>query len=303
MISRYGIFCKVIELGSFTKVADQLGYSQSAISQTIKSLEQEIGTLLISRKKDGMILTADGEKFLPYIQGLAKAEEAFYQKQQEFKGLEKSTIRIGTFTSVSRNILPALMKSFKKKDPYVNFVLQQGDYTSIENWLKSGRIDFGFINADATSGIETKVLYIDEMMAVLPEQHPLAREEVLSLHQLAKEPFILLDEGRYSVLRNAFEAEQLSPAIEYEVYDDYSILAMIRQGLGVSAIYQLVLNGFEEGLAIRPIKERPLRTVALAWQNWETMSYASRRFVEFIIQEFSSSSSIDLQGLTAIEAL
>ena len=104
----------------------------------------------------------------------------------------------------------------------------------------------------------------------------------MAVCQLAKEALILLDEGEYSVLVKAFEAKSLVPHIEYTVYDDYSILAMVRQGLGVSAMYGRVLEGFEEGLAIRPITEKPVRTVALAWKNWDTMSLAARKFVGFI---------------------
>ena len=74
MISRYGIFCKIIETGSFTKTAELLGYSQSAVSQTIKALEQETGTTLINRRKDGTLLTVDGAAYLPYFQQIYQAE-------------------------------------------------------------------------------------------------------------------------------------------------------------------------------------------------------------------------------------
>lgn len=110
----------------------------------------------------------------------------------------------------------------------------------------------------------------------------MAEQSSVSLSQLSQEPFILLDEGDYSVPMHAFYGKNLSPNIEYKVYDDYSILAMVRQGLGVSAMYRLVLSGFEKELAVRPIKEKPTRPIALAWNNWETMSYASRRFIEYI---------------------
>lgn len=283
MISRYSIFCRVIEAGSFTKVAGQIGYSQSAVSQTIKALEQELGTVLIDRRKDGIALTSDGKQFLPYLQAVSSAEEALGQKCSEMRGLKNSTVRIGTFTSVSRNLLPRLMKSFKEQYPEVHFILKQGEYTSIGEWVRDGSVDFGFVNADAVSGIDVKVLYRDEMMAVLPQGHPLARREELSLRELAREPFILLDEGDYSVIKTAFEKQRLMPRMEYKVYDDYSILAMVRQGLGVSVLYRLVLEGFEEGLELRPVREKPERPVALAWRNWETMSFAARRFAEFIM--------------------
>lgn len=287
MISRYGIFCKVIELTSFSKVARKIGYSQSAVSQTIKSLEKELGVILIDRKKDGITLTSDGKEFLPYLEAIYSAECALEQKHKEITGLENSIIRLGTFTSVSRNILPQLMKQFKKIYPNVNFILKQGEYTSIQKWVQTNSVDFGFVNSNAVSGIDVEVLYEDEMLAVLPPNHPLAQNEIISLAQLAKEPFILLDEGDYSVIMNAFQKLNLSPQIEYEVYDDYSILAMVRQGLGVSAMYGLVLNGLEKGLQIRPIREKPTRPVALAWQNKNTMSLASRRFMEFIQKFFA----------------
>lgn len=287
MISRYGIFCKVIELASFSKVARKIGYSQSAVSQTIKSLEKELGVILIDRKKDGITLTSDEKEFLPYLEAIYSAECALEQKHKEITGLENSIIRLGTFTSVSRNILPQLMKQFKKIYPNVNFILKQGEYTSIQKWVQTNSVDFGFVNSNAVSGIDVEVLYEDEMLAVLPPNHPLAQNEIISLAQLAKEPFILLDEGDYSVIMNAFQKLHLSPQIEYEVYDDYSILAMVRQGLGVSAMYGLVLNGLEKGLQIRPIREKPTRPVALAWQNKNTMSLASRRFMEFIQKFFA----------------
>lgn len=287
MISRYGIFCKVIELTSFTKVAHQIGYSQSAISQTIKSLEHELGVILIDRKKDGITLTSDGKEFLPYLQAIYRAECALQQKQKEIIGLENSLIRIGTFTSVSRNILPQLMKQFKKIYPNVNFILKQGEYTSIQKWVQTNSVDFGFVNSNAVKGINVKILYEDELLAVLPPNHSLIKNKIISLAQLAKEAFILLDEGDYNVIMHAFQKLNLKPQIEYEVYDDYSILAMVRQGLGVSAMYSRVLNGFEKGLQIRPIKEQPTRPVALAWQNKNTMSLASRRFMEFIQKTFT----------------
>ena len=282
MISRYGIFCKIIETGSFTRAAELLGYSQSAVSQTVKALEQEMGTTLIDRRKDGTLLTADGEAFLPYFQQIYQAEEALGRKEREMRGLENSVIRIGTFTSVSRNLLPELMMNFKQRYPGTRFVLRQGEYTNIAEWVRDGSIDFGFVNAEAVPGMEMSPLYRDEMVAVLPKGHPLAGKAELSLSELAAEPFILLDEGEYSVPEQAFLRQGLKPQVEYKVYDDYSILAMIRQGLGVSILYRLVLEGFEEGLEIRPIREKLERPVALVWRSWDTMPFAARRFASFV---------------------
>ena len=285
MISRYGIFCRVVEQGSFTRAAELLGYSQSAVSQNVRALEQETGVTLLSRKKDGVQLTQDGQEFYPYIQGIFQAEQALERKRQETIGLQNSLIRIGTFTSVSRNLLPPMMKRFKEKYPDVRFVLRQGEYTSIPQWIRQGEIDFGFVNQDAVDDLETRLLYEDHMLAVLPQGHRLEQKPCLTLRDISTEPLILLDEGEHSVLLDAFRSAGLTPNLANEVYDDYSILSMVRQGLGISVLYEKVVAGFEQGLSLRPIQESPRRRVALSWLSWDTMPYAARRFAEFLMKE------------------
>lgn len=284
MPSQYDIFCKVVETGSFTRAAQVLGYSQSAVSQAVKTLERELGTTLVSRGKGGVALTQDGESYLPYIRAISGAEQALERRRRELEGLENSTIRIGTFTTVSRNLLPQLMQRFKNRYPDVHFVLLQGEYTSINRWIREGTVDFGFTNLHTVTGLTARSLYRDEMAAVLPPEHPLAALTEVTMGQLAKEPLILLDEGASSVPLETFSRQGLTPQIEYQVYDDYSILAMVRQGLGVSILYRLVLTDFGESVAVRPIAQAPQRTVALAWRDWETMPLAARRFADFILR-------------------
>ncbi len=283
MYSKYGIFCKVVETGSFTRTAEAAAYSQSAVSQIVKALEDEFGTALVERRKDGIVLSRDGEQYYPYIQAIWNAECLLDEKQTEMRGLKGSTIRIGTFTSVSRNILPHLMKDFKQSYPDISFVLKQGDYTNVADWVKDGSVDFGFVNTDAVSGVETLPLYEARLLAVLPPGHRLARRKVLSLADLAAEPFILVDEGDYSVLLHDFEKYGLEPHIEYTVFDDYTILEMVREGLGISAMYERVLAGFDSGLEIQPIREKPVQRVALAWKNRSTMPLAARKFADYVL--------------------
>lgn len=287
MLSRYAIFCAVVEQGSFTKAAAQLGYSQSAVSQAVRSLEGEIGASLVDRQAKGLKLTPDGAAYYPYIRSVVGAERALEQKRREMEGLENSTVRMGTFTSVSRTLLPPLMKGFKETYPDVSFVLRQGDYPAIASWINESSVDLGFVNsAWGNIPLETKELYQEKLVAVLPPDHHLAGQQEVTLAQLAKEPFILLDEGERSVVLEGFSRLGLTPGIAYEVCDDYTILAMVRLGLGVSMIYQRTLQGFEQGLALRPVADGPGRTIALAWRSWSTVPYAARRFAEFLIKKF-----------------
>lgn len=285
MNTKYRIFCSVVENKSFTRVAEMLNYSQSAVSQTVKSLENELGTALVTRDKGGIELTGDGREYYPYIQEIANAEKSLWQKHREMQGLSDSVIKIGTFTSVSRNILPPLMSKFKQSYPGVKFELYQGEYTSIAQWIKSREVDFGFVNSDAVTGLECAVLITDELFAVLPNCHKMAKKSSVSLADLCTDPFILLDEGKYSVAENAFARCGLKPNTQYKVYDDNTILAMVRQNLGISLMYGLVLSGLKTDLQIRPVKEKPQRPTAIAWYNRDTMPLAAKIFMDFVLSE------------------
>ncbi len=290
MNSKYEVFLKVIETGSFTRAADALGYTQSGVSQTVKALETELDTTLIVRRKDGLSLTSDGKEYYSYFQAIWNAEKALADKKREMNGLENRLIRIGAFTSVTKNILPKIMKEFRQDYPHVRFDLRQGNYEDIADWVKEDTVDFGFIGLPEYKGLIIDPLYKDSMMAVLSEENPLSAKKTVSLQDLSKETFILLDEGEFSVPLEAFERYAFRPEIAYRVYDDYTILEMIRQNMGVSIMYSLVLKGFEKDLCLRPVKEPFSRTIGIVYKNRDTMPRASRLFMdrvtEYIRKEF-----------------
>ena len=165
----------------------------------------------------------------------------------------------------------------------MNFVLKQGDYTSIHQWLDTGLVDLGFTHIDYVGKLQSQVLYQDCLYAVLPSKHPLAKQDEVSLDDLAKTELILLDEGENSLTRAAFETANITPTFAYEIYDDYTILEMIRQDLGVSLLYENFLDGLTlQDLTIRHIAEKPFRTIVLAWKNWQTLPLAAQEFAKTI---------------------
>ncbi len=287
-LTRYYVFLKVVETGSFTRAAQELDYTQSAVSQMIQTLEEELCATLFHRSKSGITLTPDGQEYLPFIRAVCNACDELRRKRREMEGLEGSVIRIGTFTSVSRNWLPLLIKQFKELYPSVQFELLQGEYTNISQWIKEGSVDFGFVNPTAVSGLKTIPLYQDEMLAVLCPGHPLAVQKRLTLRSLAAEPFILLDEGEHSVVLDAFASEGLTPNLQYKVYDDYSIVSMVEQGLGVSVLYRPVLQNIAQNLVTLPLDSPVTRTVAVACRDSRALSGASRTFLHFIEKHFGA---------------
>jgi DNA-binding transcriptional LysR family regulator len=282
VINKYIALQKVVEYRSMAKAAENLGYSQSAMSQLISSLEDELSIKLLNRGKYGTELTAEGKELYPFIEEAIYRYRSSLEKAAEIRGLETGIIRMGTLASISANWLPPLIHEFEEHYPGIEFVIHQGDYTSIQDWIKTGAIDFGFVSPDAVNGIELTILNKGEFKAILPENHPLSKDTAISISALAKEPFILLEEGHFYEPLEAFRNAGVTPQIKYTLHDDYAIMAMVEEGLGVSILADLILRRTNYRIKALPLNPPIYRTIAIGYLKKESLPAASRRFIELL---------------------
>ena len=282
-MNRYIALQKIIELGSFTKAAESLGYTQSSISQMIASLESELSMKLLTRSRYGVKLTIEGADLYPFIERSIYQYRSMLEKANEIKGLETGIIRVGTISSVTCHWMPQLINGFKKEYPNVQFLFHQGDYTLIPEWIVSGQIDFGFINPNAGTNLNTKTIKDGEMLAVLPKSHPLAKKKSISLADLSNEPYILLEEGHYSEPMAAFKTAGIIPNIQYTIHDDYAIMMMVEEGLGVSILAELILRRTNYDIVCIPLNPPITRTLAVGYKDWDSLPIASKHFIEYLM--------------------
>lgn len=285
-LERYFALLKILEIGSFTKAAEAMGYSQSAVSQMVQSLESELSLKLLYRSRNGIKLTPEGEALLPYIQRTVNHYNAMLEKTRELKGLNGGLIRIGTLSSVSSQWLPGLIKDFQTLYPKVHFLLHQGDYTTIPAWVRAGEIDFGFVNPDAESvrGLHTIFVTSGGHKAVLHPDHPLAAQPWVTLEQLAKETFLLLEEGCLSEPLEAFRTLGLEPRVELRMHDNFSICSMVEANVGVSILPELALRKMNFRIVQLPTVPPVIRRVSLVMKAPDILPIASRYFIEFFLK-------------------
>lgn len=279
-MERYIALLKVIEIGSFTKAAELLGYTQPALSQMVASLEKELSIKILYRSRYGIRLTPEGERLYPSIQNSVLQYEAMRRTADEIRGLDSGIVRIGTVSSVSCHWLPGIIRAFWQEHPNIQIVLHQGDYTSIPEWVRTGAVDFGFVNPHAVKGMEATIIKSGEFRAVLPKNHPLAEKKSLALEDFAEEPFLLLEEGAYSEPMEAFRAAGIAPNIRLRVHDDYSILSMVEQGLGVSILTELVLHKTNYDVVALPIEPAIIRTMSIVTKDKHALPLASKAFLQ-----------------------
>lgn len=281
-ILKYMAFIKTAEYGSFTKAAEVLHYSQSGISRMIGDLEKEWRVTLLERSRWGVSLTSDGSRLLARAQKLCEEYRKLQMEVDDLHGVQSGLIRIGTFSSVATHWLPNIIKAFQKDHPNIDYELLLGDYAEIEEWIAEGRVDCGFVRLPARPAFETIPLAREDLLAVLPEGHPLAESERVPASALCSEPFILLERGARTDVTEIFEREGLSPRVRFTTWDDYAIMSMVESGLGISILPELILRRIPYRIVAKKLAVPAYREIGLALRERESASLAVKKFIEYL---------------------
>lgn len=281
-IQKYMALIKTVEYGSFTKAAEALNYSQSGISRMIHDLEKEWNVSLLERGRTGIRLTSDGLKLLPHAQSVCAEYQKLQMQVDELNGLQSGLIRIGTFSSVATHWLPNIIKEFQKDYPNIDYELLLGDYTEIEEWILEGRVDCGFLRLPTHPDLETVLLEQDKLLAILPEDHPLAGCDKVPVTALCSDPFMLLEKGAKAEVSEIFERCGLSPRVHFTTWDDYAIMSMVESGLGISILPQLILRRVPYRIAAKELDVPAYRNIGLALRSRKNASLAIKRFMGYL---------------------
>ncbi|MBQ6852004.1 MAG: LysR family transcriptional regulator [Oscillospiraceae bacterium] len=281
-LQKYLSFVKTVEYGSFTKAAEILNYTQSGISRMIADLEKEWSVTLLERSKYGVKPTSDGMKLLPYAQTLCADFEKLKMQVDELNGLQLGLIRIGTFSSVATHWLPNIIKEFQKDYPNIDYELLLGDYTEIEEWIHTGRVDCGFLRLPTHPDFETIFLEKDKLMAIIPENHPLKDCDSFPVTALCDEPFMLLEKGAKAEISEIFERNNLTPNVKFTTWDDYAVMSMVESGLGIAILPELILKRVPYKIIAKELDVPAYRNIGLALRDKKTASLAVKRFIEYL---------------------
>ncbi len=281
-IQKYQAFVKTAEYKSFTKAASILNYSQSGISRMIADLEKEYGITLMERNRAGVHLTSDGMELLPYATSLCAEYEKLQMKVDDLHGIKSGTIRIGTFSSVATHWIPKIIKAFQEDHPQIEYELLLGDYTEIEKWILERRVDFGFLRLPTLPQFETLFLSQDELMVVLPEDHPLAECEAFPMDALCQNPFLLLEKDKNIVVSDIFRKNHLNPDIKFTTWDDYAIMSMVENGLGISILPSLVLQRIPYHIVVKKLEIPAYRKIGLSMLDKKGASAAVKEFIKYL---------------------
>ncbi len=284
-IQKYQALVETVRAGSISAAARKLDYSQSGVSRMIADLEREWGVRLLERGRRGVRLTPDGEQVLPFVEALCEDHRRLRERVAEVAGADAGSIVIGTFSSVATHLIPPVVERFQRSHPGVEYELRMGDYSEIESWVADGLVDFGFLPyppQQPRADLAREVVLTDELMAVVPEGHALAAREAVTLAELAAEPFILLERGNDNEVSPLFERAGLEPRSRLSTWDDYAIMSMVENGLGLSILPGLILRRCPYHVEARPLDPPVTRQIAAVFRPG-LLSSAARAFLDCMV--------------------
>ncbi len=282
-LQKYQAFITSIEYGSITKAANVLGYTQSGVSRMILELEKEWNLSLIKRSKSGVFLTSDGHKLFDQIKRICNEQQILKQYIEDLNDCQSGLLRIGVFSSVATHWLPNIMKRYKNDFPNIQIELLLGDYTEIEEWILEGRVDFGFLRLPSPQKFETlSIEPNDRLMVILPKDHPLADCEKFPMQKLEEYPFILLEKGVNAEISRLFEQTGIHPQINFKTWDDYAIMSMVENGLGISILPELILSRIPYQIIAKELDTPFYRNIGIAMRSQENLPKSAKKFLEYL---------------------
>lgn len=278
----YKVFLEVADSGSFVKASEKLNLSPSAVSHAVKALENEFGFSLFNRSRSGAVLTGSGQRVIPYIRSLIKLQNNLEQEVNIINQFDVGAVRIAMFASVASNWFIKILHDFKEKNPGIDVIFQQGDYADILRWLENGDVDMAFTTDELAKDLNFTPLKKDPLICVTADDFvPLNFMSVTPV-DLKNGHLIINKECEEYDARSFIEKYSLRPDAYYETVTHQTLFAMVREGMGICLIPELVANAAPQGVRKYPIAGNPSRMIGLTYSDPAAISPAAKLLTEEI---------------------
>jgi DNA-binding transcriptional LysR family regulator len=274
--------------GSFGRAAFRLGYTQSAVSQQIATLERIVGERLVERPGGPrpVSLTEAGRLLLRHAESIVARLQAAQADLHALRAGEAGTLRVGIFQSAGARVLPEIMRRFTDQWPKVEVMLEELEDDAIAQAVEAGKIDVGFVMLPVGElPLETVELLRDPYVLIVPADSPLAGTAP-SLADLRGVRLVGFREAHaVDPIEAAFRAEGVEPTWAFRSNDNPTVQALVAAGIGVAVMPELTVDAADPRIAVVGLGHAvPPRIVALAQHRDRYSSPAARAFVQTALE-------------------
>ncbi len=279
-MSKYEIILDVCKTGSISKTAAKFNYSQSAVSQLIKSFEKELGLTLFKRTKHGVQLLPNTEEIVGSLEIICREEKRIRQTAADLNSLDSGYIRIGSIQSISYHWLPDILRKFSESYPKITFELYVEGFRPLISNLKTNKLDCIFVSRYSVPDYPFLPLGKDELMLATPKGHPLSEQMAVSLSDVDRQDFILTCDRLDYETGKIFEMNGIRPNVRYQVNEDFAALKMVEKGFGITILPKLLLHNAPFDICVRSFTEHYSRVLGAAYLPDTQPSPATLKFLQ-----------------------
>lgn len=276
------VFLTSVDSGSFTRAGEILGYTQSNLTQMMRSFEDELGIPLLIKTKKGVEPTGEAKQLMPAMRAMLAQEERFLQEADEIRGIHRGSIRIGSYVSTSSTWLPQVIGYYQTEYPEVEFNIVESGQEEMLQGLRSGYLDIALMSAPENGETEFIPVLEDPMVVVFPPEHELSGYDYVPVEKLKDHPLIMTyreyDTDANRILLDA----GLDASVRYRSRDDFAVLSMVQHGLGISILPELTLERFPGSYDYRMLDPESYRSLGIGIRSVKEAGPLTRSVIGYI---------------------
>ena len=287
------IFCRIVELKSFSKAAEAVFLAQASVSERIATLESMVGTKLLDRMRRQIVPTRAGKLLYRHAIRLLEMKRAACLEMEDFLGIKKGEVHIGASTIPGEYIFPETIGRFNKKYPLISVTLTIADTNEIENMVLQGDFELGVVGSRSSNKeLIFNDLWNDELVLAVPQNHRWADKNEIDIKEVLKEPFILREAGsgtlkvieKYLNISSSRIVDSLHVAARFG--SSTAVKEAVKAGLGVSILSVRALDTEIQAGVLKALKIKGFsmkRKFYLIRDKMRTVSPICRAMIDFLL--------------------
>lgn len=267
-----------VELGSFTRAAQVLGYTQSGLTHMMNSLEKDIGFPVLVRGRSGVSLTPAGERIFPLVRRCLETSSALEWEIRLVNAHQEDSVRVAAYASIAMHWLPELIEQFRHRHEGVSVDVQMGSVEEVYRWVREGKVDMAFASRQDGMGLEWTKLRDDPLLAILPRDYE-AMGDTFDVRGFEGCEFLMPSMGFDLDIMRVLTGQEIHPVIKTTQVSDSVIISMVEHGLGVSMLSELVLRGRTDHVLALPVEPPAVRELGIATLPRRELRSVVRQFI------------------------
>lgn len=278
-LKKLEVFINAVDLGSLTKVAEVMGYTQSGITHMISGLEKELGFSLLVRSRNGVVPTAEGTRVIPIIRAMLIHSDKLEKEASMIRQKKNTSIRLCAYTSMLMHWLPFIVRKFHEKYPDVAIEMTSCTLDETYEKVENGEVDLSFASRQNYQGFEFIHLRDDPLVAVLPETEENKKLSCFPLKEFDEKDFIMPYYGFEKDIVHLFESDNVQPKIEPAYVDDPTVIFMVEHGMGISMLSELIMRGNKNNVVALPLFPAAHRELVICMKSVKNAPPIVKEFV------------------------